>query len=134
VFERLGVKLDPDRLARGLSIADQQLVEIAKALTTNARVIVMDEPTAALTLTEVDRLFGIVETLRAHGNAVLFVSHRLEEIFAICQRITRDARRSPRPDEADPRADDAVRDPGDGRPRHGRALPEGSQPSRGRWS
>ena len=88
VFEQLGVRLDPDRLARGLSIADQQLVEIAKALTTNARVIVMDEPTAALTNTEVDRLFGIVETLRAQGNAVLFVSHRLEEIFAICQRVT----------------------------------------------
>jgi ABC-type sugar transport system, ATPase component len=88
VFEQLGVRLDPDRLARGLSIADQQLVEIAKALTTNARVIVMDEPTAALTNTEVDRLFRIVETLREHGSAVLFVSHRLEEIFAICQRVT----------------------------------------------
>ena len=88
VFDQLGVRLDPERLARGLSIADQQLVEIVKALTTNARVIVMDEPTAALTSTEVDRLFGIVETLRARGNAVLFVSHRLDEIFAICQRIT----------------------------------------------
>jgi rhamnose transport system ATP-binding protein len=88
VFEQLGVGVDSDRLARGLSIADQQLVEIAKALTTNARVIVMDEPTAALTTTEVKRLFGIVEALRARGNAVLFVSHRLEEIFAICQRVT----------------------------------------------
>jgi rhamnose transport system ATP-binding protein len=88
VFAQLGVRLDPDRLARGLSIADQQLVEIAKALTTDARVIVMDEPTAALTMTEVERLFGIVETLRARGNSVLFVSHRLEEIFAICQRVT----------------------------------------------
>jgi rhamnose transport system ATP-binding protein len=88
VFDQLGVRLDPDRLARGLSIADQQLVEIAKALTSNARVIVMDEPTAALTSTEVERLFGIVEALRARGNAVLFVSHRLEEIFAVCQRVT----------------------------------------------
>jgi rhamnose transport system ATP-binding protein len=88
VFAQLGVRIDPDRIARGLSIADQQLVEIAKALTTNARVIVMDEPTAALTTTEVAQLFGIVETLRARGNAVLFVSHRLEEIFAICQRVT----------------------------------------------
>jgi rhamnose transport system ATP-binding protein len=88
VFDQLGVRLDPDRLARGLSIADQQLVEIAKALTSNARVIVMDEPTAALTNTEVQRLFGIVETLRTRGNAVLFVSHRLEEIFAVCQRVT----------------------------------------------
>jgi rhamnose transport system ATP-binding protein len=88
LFEQLGVGLDPDRLARGLSIADQQLVEIAKALTTNARVIVMDEPTAALTMNEVEQLFRIVETLRARGNAVLFISHRLEEIFGICRRVT----------------------------------------------
>src|SRR3954447_4250918 len=88
LFEQLGVRLDPDRLARGLSIADQQLVEIAKALTANARVIVMDEPTAALTTTEVARLFGIVETLRARGAAVLFISHRLEEVFALCRRVT----------------------------------------------
>jgi rhamnose transport system ATP-binding protein len=95
LFEQLGVRLDPDRLARGLSIADQQLVEIAKALTTNARVIVMDEPTAALATNEVQRLFRIVHTLRARGNAVLFVSHRLEEIFEMCQRVTvmRDGRR-----------------------------------------
>src|SRR4051795_6664163 len=88
LFQQLGVRVDPDRPARGLSIADQQLVEIAKALTSNARVIVMDEPTAALTTTEVERLFGIVETLRAREHAVLFVSHRLEEIFALCQRVT----------------------------------------------
>jgi rhamnose transport system ATP-binding protein len=88
LFERLGVRVDPDRLARGLSIADQQLVEIAKALTANARVIVMDEPTAALTISEVERLFGIVETLRAQGAAVLFISHRLEEVFALCRRVT----------------------------------------------
>jgi len=88
LFEQLGVRLDPDRLARGLSIADQQLVEIAKALTANARVIVMDEPTAALTSSEVARLFGIAETLRARGAAVLFISHRLDEVFALCQRVT----------------------------------------------
>src|SRR4051812_26171877 len=88
LFEQLGVRVDPDRLARGLSIADQQLVEIAKALTSNARVIVMDEPTAALTTTEVARLFGIVETLRSRGAAVLFISHRLEEVFALCRRVT----------------------------------------------
>ena len=88
LFEQLGVRVDPDRLARGLSIADQQLVEIVKALTANARVIVMDEPTAALTTTEVARLFGIAETLRARGAAVLFISHRLEEVFALCQRVT----------------------------------------------
>jgi len=88
LFDRLGVRMDPDRPARGLSIADQQLVEIAKALTADARVIVMDEPTAALTISEVARLFGITRTLRDHGAAVLFVSHRLEEIFDLCQRVT----------------------------------------------
>jgi rhamnose transport system ATP-binding protein len=88
LFDQLGVRLDPDRLARGLSIADQQLVEIAKALTAQARVIVMDEPTAALAITEVERLFAIVKTLSARGAAVLFVSHRLEEVRALCQRVT----------------------------------------------
>ncbi|MGH2835530.1 MAG: sugar ABC transporter ATP-binding protein, partial [Solirubrobacteraceae bacterium] len=88
IFERLGVVIDPDRIARGLSIAEQQLVEIAKALTGNARVLIMDEPTAALSPVEVKRLFGVVETLRAEGAAVVFISHRLEEVFAICQRVT----------------------------------------------
>ncbi len=88
IFTRLGVVLDPDRQARGLSVADQQLVEIAKALSLNAQVLVMDEPTAALTNVEVDRLFGVVSTLRSHGAAVLFISHRLEEVFEACQRVT----------------------------------------------
>ncbi|MFC1412686.1 sugar ABC transporter ATP-binding protein [Streptacidiphilus sp. N1-12] len=88
VFARLGVELDPDRQARGLSVADQQIVEIAKALSLDAKVLVMDEPTAALTSVEVDRLFEVMRTLRAQGAAVLFISHRLEEVFASCQRVT----------------------------------------------
>jgi rhamnose transport system ATP-binding protein len=88
LFEQLGVPLDPARVARGLSIAEQQIVEIAKALSLEARVIVMDEPTAALSAVEVERLFGVVATLRAGGAAVLFISHRLEELFALCQRVT----------------------------------------------
>jgi len=88
LFGRLGVPLDPDRIARGLSIAEQQIVEIAKALSLNARVIVMDEPTAALSAVEVELLFRVVETLRADGVAVLFISHRLEEVFGLCQRVT----------------------------------------------
>jgi len=88
VFRRLGVGLDPGRIARGLSIAEQQLVEIGKALSLEARVIVMDEPTAALSAVEVGRLFGVVESLRADGAAVLFISHRLEEVFELCQRVT----------------------------------------------
>jgi len=88
VFSRLGVRLDPERISRGLSIAEQQLVEIAKALTRDARVLIMDEPTAALSAVEVQRLFRVVEALRAEGAAVVFVSHRLEEVFEICQRVT----------------------------------------------
>jgi rhamnose transport system ATP-binding protein len=88
IFHRLGVRLDPERIARGLSIAEQQLVEIAKALSHEAKVVIMDEPTAALSPVEVERLFGVVQTLRAHGTAVLFISHRLGEVFEICQRVT----------------------------------------------
>jgi rhamnose transport system ATP-binding protein len=88
IFSRLGVPLDPARIARGLSIADQQVVEIGKALSLNATVIVMDEPTAALSAAEVDRLFEVVRTLRSQGAAILFISHRLEEVFTICQRVT----------------------------------------------
>ena len=88
LFERLGVNLDPGRVCRGLSIADQQMVEIAKALSLNAKVIVMDEPTAALSVHEVERLFDVTETMRADGAAILFISHRLEEVFALCQRVT----------------------------------------------
>jgi len=88
VLERLGVRLDPGRLARGLSIADQQIIEIAKALTLDAKVIVMDEPTAALSAAEVSRLFRVVEALRLDGAAILFISHRLDEVFEACQWIT----------------------------------------------
>ena len=88
LMDRLGVKLDPEQPVRGLSIADQQMVEIAKALSFDARVLIMDEPTAALSGHEVDRLFGVVRTLRQRGAAVLFISHRLDEIFAICDTVT----------------------------------------------
>ena len=88
IFTRLGVALDPQRQARGLSVADQQIVEIAKALSSHANVLVMDEPTAALTTVEVERLFEVIRALRREGAAVLFISHRLEEVFAICQRVT----------------------------------------------
>jgi rhamnose transport system ATP-binding protein len=111
LFSRLGVKLDPGRISRGLSIADQQIVEIAKALSLDARVIVMDEPTAALSATEVARLFDVVRTLRSSGAAVLFISHRLEEVFEICQRVTvmRDGRHVLTSELAGLTADDLVR-------------------------
>jgi rhamnose transport system ATP-binding protein len=88
IFTQLGVVLDPDRPARGLSVADQQIVEIAKALSLRARVLIMDEPTAALTTVEVARLFSVMAALRRRGTAVMFISHRLEEVFAACQRVT----------------------------------------------
>jgi rhamnose transport system ATP-binding protein len=88
IFTQLGVVLDPARPARGLSVADQQIVEIAKALSLDARVLIMDEPTAALTNVEVERLFRVITALRLRGTAVMFISHRLEEVFAICQRVT----------------------------------------------
>ena len=111
IFGRLGVPLDPARICRGLSIADQQIVEIGKALSLKARVIVMDEPTAALSALEVARLFEVVRTLRAAGAAVLFISHRVEEVFEICQRVTvmRDGRQVLTRELAGLTADDLVR-------------------------
>ena len=88
LFASLGVTLDPQRGALGLSIADQQIVEIAKALSTDARVIVMDEPTAALSATEAERLLDVARRLRDRGAAVVFVSHRIDEVFALCDRLT----------------------------------------------
>jgi rhamnose transport system ATP-binding protein len=128
LFGRLGVPLDPGRICRGLSIADQQLVEIAKALSLDARVIVMDEPTAALSATEVSRLFDVVRALRAGGAAVVFISHRLEEVFEICQRVTvmRDGRHVLTSALAGLSADDLVR------AMVGRQMPERTAGERGR--
>jgi rhamnose transport system ATP-binding protein len=88
LFKELGVELDPKRQARGLSIADQQVVEIAKALSMNANIILMDEPTAALSASEVERLMTVMRSLKAANKAVIFVSHRLDEVFAISDFIT----------------------------------------------
>ncbi|HWP39626.1 MAG TPA: sugar ABC transporter ATP-binding protein, partial [Tepidisphaeraceae bacterium] len=87
-LEALGVDLDPRTPLLGLSIADQQMVELAAALSRNARVLLMDEPTASLTPREVDRLFGIVRQLKASGVAIVFISHRLPEVFDVSDRIT----------------------------------------------
>jgi rhamnose transport system ATP-binding protein len=84
----LDVPLSVYTPVQGLSVADQQLVEIAKALSLNARILVMDEPTAALSAHEVEKLFVITKQLRQSGVAILFVSHRLEEVFELADRIT----------------------------------------------
>jgi rhamnose transport system ATP-binding protein len=111
LLDRLGVRLDADRPVRGLSIADQQIVEIAKALSFDARVLIMDEPTAALSGLEVERLFGVVRALRDRGAAVLFISHRLDEVLAICTTVTvlRDGEVTHEGDATELTADELVR-------------------------
>ena len=88
LFERLGVAIDPRRPALGLSIADQQIIEIAKAISLDASVLIMDEPTAALSGVEVDRLFAVARSLRDEGRALVFISHRFDEVFALCDTVT----------------------------------------------
>ena len=88
ILGRLGVRIDPDLPADGLSIADRQIVEIAKALSHDARILIMDEPTSALSGNEVERLFAIVRALRDEGRAILFISHRFSEIFDLCDTVT----------------------------------------------
>jgi rhamnose transport system ATP-binding protein len=111
LFARLGVQIDPERPARGLSIADQQIVEIAKALSVRARILIMDEPTAALSGVEVERLFAVARSLRDEGAAIMFISHRFEEITALCQRVTimRDGRHVCTELIADVTVDDMIR-------------------------
>jgi rhamnose transport system ATP-binding protein len=88
LLDRVGVAIDPDRLVDTLSMPEQQIVEIAKAIGANAKVVIMDEPTASLTDREVDHLFQAVRSLRSHGVGVIYISHRLEEVFALADRIT----------------------------------------------
>jgi len=88
ILATLGVALDVKSPARGLTLAAQQSVEIAKAISLNVRVLIMDEPTAPLSAHEVAQLFRIVDDLRARGVAIVFVSHRLEEVFELADRIT----------------------------------------------
>ncbi|GAA3639839.1 sugar ABC transporter ATP-binding protein [Microbacterium awajiense] len=88
IFDRLGVSIDPDRITDGLSIADQQLIEIAKAISLDARVLVMDEPTAALSGVEVERLFAVARSLRDEQRALVFISHRFDEVFDLCDTVT----------------------------------------------
>jgi len=88
LFRELDVQVDVGAPVRGLSMADQQLIEIAKSLSLDARVLILDEPTASLSAHEVERLFTIVRRLRDRGVSVLFVSHRLDEVFQLCDRAT----------------------------------------------
>jgi inositol transport system ATP-binding protein len=88
ITERIGLKRDPMTPVRDLSVAEQQLVEIARALSMRSRVIIMDEPTSALSETEVANLSEIIRRLKAEGLSIIFVTHRLEEVFRLCDRYT----------------------------------------------
>jgi rhamnose transport system ATP-binding protein len=88
IFGELGVQVDVRRAVRGLSVAHQQMVEIARALALEARIVILDEPSAALPGPEVDRLLGVIRRLRDRGLGVVYTSHRLEEVFAIADRVT----------------------------------------------
>ncbi len=88
ILTQLDIKLDVRQPARGLTLAAQQAVEIAKAISLDARVLIMDEPTASLSAHEVHQLFQLVDRLRKKGVAILFIGHRLEEVFEIADRIT----------------------------------------------
>ena len=88
ILARLGADFDPDAPCRTLSVAGQQLVEIAKALVSGARILVMDEPSAALSVPEVEALHGVIRELKRDGTGIVYVSHRLEEIAAVCDRVT----------------------------------------------
>ena len=88
VLERVGIDIPADRLAGRLTIPEQQLVEIAKGVSADAAVFVFDEPTAALNKAEVDKLEALIQRLRAQGKAILYISHRLEEIFRFCDTVS----------------------------------------------
>lgn len=88
LLTRIGADIDPGREVRSLSMPEQQLVEIACAIGSGARVVIMDEPTASLTQKEQHLLFAVVRDLRSHGVGVIYISHRLEEVFALADRVT----------------------------------------------
>ena len=123
ILKRLGVTIDPEALVNELSVADQQMVEIARALVHDVKLLILDEPTAVISGREVDLLFDRLHALKREGVAIIYISHRLEEIFAHCDRVsvlkdgrhvaTRACRRH-RPGHAGV---------ADGRPRHARTLP-----------
>src|SRR5512133_3344769 len=88
LLDEVHLSLDPRRPVLGLGVAHQQMVEIAKALSLNAKLLIMDEPTSALTDTEINQLFAIIRKLKERGVSVVFISHHLDEVFEICDRGT----------------------------------------------
>ncbi|MCE1255795.1 MAG: sugar ABC transporter ATP-binding protein [Anaerolineae bacterium] len=111
ILNDLHLSLDPRRPVSGLGVAQQQMVEIAKALSLDAKLLIMDEPTSALTNTEIKNLFNVIRTLKKRGVSIIFISHHLEEVFEICERgtILRDGEFIQTVDLADTRQDEIIR-------------------------
>jgi rhamnose transport system ATP-binding protein len=112
ILAQLGVKLDVRMPARGLTLAAQQTVEIAKAISLKVRVLIMDEPTSSLSAHEVAQLFNLTRRLRDQGVSILFISHRMEEVFEVADRVTifRDGRWIATQPRADVTPEGAIRD------------------------
>ena len=87
-FEALHIKIDPKALMKNLTVGYQQMVEIAKAISQNARVVIMDEPTSSITDKEVDNLFNMIRNLKSAGVGIIYISHKMDEIFQICDEMT----------------------------------------------
>ena len=111
VFNKIGVDIDPNALAGSLSVGVQQLVEVAKAISLNAKLIIMDEPTSSLSEKEIAELFSVVRDLKSKGISIVFISHKLSELFEISDRITvlRDGRRIATVDTSSVDADEIIK-------------------------
>jgi ribose transport system ATP-binding protein len=88
LLDRLSLRMPPDRPVKWLRVGEQQLVEVAKALSLDARLLILDEPTSALSQAEIERLFAVVSALKAHGVTMIYIAHKLDEIFRIADRVT----------------------------------------------
>ena len=133
LLRRLGIALDPDARVGGLRVGEQQLVEIAKALSISARILIMDEPTSALSPAECERLFKIVRQLAREGVAIIYISHRIDEVMHLADRVTvfRDGRHVlTKADRGTGRGQDYRRD---GRPRLLGGKSSSQRQTRRRW-
>lgn len=88
LINELGINIDVHKMLREMSLAEQQLIEIVKAVSTNAKVVIMDEPTSSLSQSETELLFDIIRKLKEKGTSIIFITHRLDEIYAVCDRMT----------------------------------------------
>ena len=88
IFDELGIDVDPRQKVAELTVSQMQMIEIAKAFSYNAKIVIMDEPTSSLSEKEVNHLFGIIQKLKDRGCGIIYISHKMDEIFRICDEIT----------------------------------------------